>query len=429
MAAKKTTKDDTDSEFKNPNDILTTVLKNDKNQLNSALAENINYIISTGSLRLDSAMDGGLGPGVHRVGGISEGGKTSFCLQVMRNFLNTVEGGRGIFIKAEGRLGDNMKRRAGVEFLETPDEILNWRSKKGNKPGNCFVYNGNVYDDIIKLISHLIDNRDETKYCIVIDSMDALILQEDKDKYEKNMNTTSEKKQESERVAGAPKITKMFLKQMGLKLCAYGHLTFFISQVSANIETQYQSLDSKRQSNLMGTGGNAVVHWSNYTLEFMPRYNKDIITLKGGEDSKPDPDTNPILGHMVSVSFKKTPNEKSGYVYRYPVKYGAKPGKSVWLAREVFDMLLGWELIKKRGSWFNWSEFGLEKLKEIGYEPEAEKIQGRENMLAVVENDEKLCNYWYEYFSEVIKESQDQLESEEKDASDEGEEETKNEIL
>ena len=44
------------------------------------------YKISSGSLNLDIALDGGFCAGAHRLTGINEGGKTSCALTVAKNF-------------------------------------------------------------------------------------------------------------------------------------------------------------------------------------------------------------------------------------------------------------------------------------------------------------------------------------------------------
>ena len=46
----------------------------------------LNYKISSGSLNLDLALDGGLPAGVHRFTGVNEGGKTSCALSFAKNF-------------------------------------------------------------------------------------------------------------------------------------------------------------------------------------------------------------------------------------------------------------------------------------------------------------------------------------------------------
>ena len=49
--------------------------------------EEIDYKISSGSLKVDFELDGGFGPGLHRFTGMNEGGKSSEALEVMKNFL------------------------------------------------------------------------------------------------------------------------------------------------------------------------------------------------------------------------------------------------------------------------------------------------------------------------------------------------------
>ena len=48
--------------------------------------EERNYIVSSGSLLMDIEMGGGIGPGIIRASGITEGGKTSCALAFARNF-------------------------------------------------------------------------------------------------------------------------------------------------------------------------------------------------------------------------------------------------------------------------------------------------------------------------------------------------------
>ena len=87
-----------------PEELLSNFLKEHKeDHFNNE--ENIDYKISSGSLQFDMYLEGGFGPGLHRFTGVNEGGKTSESLQVMKNFLGTLSNSRGLYIKAEGRLG------------------------------------------------------------------------------------------------------------------------------------------------------------------------------------------------------------------------------------------------------------------------------------------------------------------------------------
>ena len=110
--------------------ILTSFLKNKKED-HYNFEEAVSYKVSTGSLTFDLLTGGGLRPGVHRFVGFTEGGKTSAALEVMKNFLNTVDGAKGFYIKAEGRLSEEMMKRSGVKFVFSAEQ---WEA------GTCFVF-------------------------------------------------------------------------------------------------------------------------------------------------------------------------------------------------------------------------------------------------------------------------------------------------
>ena len=126
--------------------------------------ESVNYKVSTGSLNLDMQTGGGLGPGLHRFVGFTEGGKTSASLEVMRNFLNTVPNSKGFYIKAEGRLSPEMQKRSGVKFVFDASE---WED------GTCFVFESNIYETVVDAMRKLVVNNDEkNKYMFIVDSVD-----------------------------------------------------------------------------------------------------------------------------------------------------------------------------------------------------------------------------------------------------------------
>ena len=80
--------------------------------------EQITWTCSTGSLQLDLFLDGGLKPGIFRVSGEPESGKTSFALNVARIFQDTVPNGFVFYINAEGRLTNELIERAGIDTSE-----------------------------------------------------------------------------------------------------------------------------------------------------------------------------------------------------------------------------------------------------------------------------------------------------------------------
>ena len=70
-----------------------------------------------------------------------------------------------------------------------------------------------------------------------------------------------------------------------------------------------------------------MLHYSDWILEFQPRWGKDAITSgpKGKEE---------LLGHWCKIVFRKTANEKTGIEVKYPIKYRAEAGKSVWVEKK-----------------------------------------------------------------------------------------------
>ena len=109
--------------------------KNKEHHFNSK-KELPNYKISTGSKRLDTRMGGGFGPGIHRIGGASEGGKTSLCIDVVANAFETLPNCKCFYIKAEGRLSENIQSRRGLKFVTSASE---WDNH------TVFVYKSNVF--------------------------------------------------------------------------------------------------------------------------------------------------------------------------------------------------------------------------------------------------------------------------------------------
>jgi len=342
--------------------------------------EAVNYRVSTGSLNMDMQTGGGLGPGLHRFVGFTEGGKTSASLEVMKNFLNTVPNSKGFYIKAEGRLSDEMRIRSGVKFVFDADE---WEA------GTCFVFESNIYETVVDAMRKLIMyNEEKNKYMFIIDSVDGLIAKNDLDK-------TFE---ESTKVAGGAVIAANLMKKISIALTKRGHMAIFISQVRSDIKLDPYSSAPIRQTS--ATGGNALLHFANFIFEFEPRFEGDII-LKDPAIKKADAVKNPIIGHYCKIYIKKSPNEKSKNRVSYPIKYGRKDGRSVWLEKEIVDMLMTWELVSRSGAWYYTSDEQRELAKKSGTEL-PEKFQGENAVFQFIENDEKLTKTLHKYFVDMI---------------------------
>lgn len=314
---------------------------------------------------------------------------TSESLEVMKNFRDSVEKPRLLYIKSEGRLEDILKKRSGIKFTENIEE---WEE------GTCFVLKCNLYDFIIDFLSELINNNPNgEKICIIIDSLDALILKCDMDKRLGDFNT---------RVAGAPLVTKRFMQRMSLPITEYGHMVILISQVTSQITTQYDGQPIKKIS---GSGGNAANHFATFSFDFLDRNKKDLILENPNADYNED--TNKIIGHWAKLIIRKSSNESSQSIVTYPIKHGRTGGTSIWWEKELIDILLEWEILIKKGSWFSFEENSVAELKKVcdtckvrnkqgdieEIEPDKVKIQGLEKVFAFLTDNPKVSVYWKEY--------------------------------
>jgi RecA/RadA recombinase len=379
MSKKEKVKEEKTETNGSSNAVLKSFLNNKKED-HYNFEETFNYKVSTGSLNLDMQTSGGIGPGLHRFVGFTEGGKTSAALEVMRNFLLSVPNSKGFFIKAEGRLSEEMQKRSGIKFVFDADS---WES------GTCFVFECNIYETAVDAMRQLVQfNEDKAKYMFVLDSVDGLISKGDMDK---NF-------EDSKKVAGGAVIASDFMKRMSIGLTKRGHMAIFISQVRSDIQLDPYSKAPIRQTS--ATGGNALLHFANFIFEFEPRFEGDVI-LKDPSIKKSDPVKNPIIGHYCKIYIKKSPNEKSKNRITYPIKYGRTNGRSVWLEKEIVDMLLTWEMVERSGAWYYISE----DLKEICSSSKIEipeKFQGENALFSFIEGNEKLTKILHKHFVDMI---------------------------
>ena len=326
------------------------------------------YTVSSGSLLLDIEMGGGIKPGVVRASGVTEGGKTSCALAFARNFQK-MKNSMAIYIKSEGRLSDDMVERAGVDTSENK-----W-----------FVYKSNVYQSVIDFMRQMVkDNPTDTRYMFIIDSMDALVPRGD---LEKGAD-------EALKVAGGSLISSDFLRRMALGLATRGHICYMISQVRATVKINpYEKSDPKVTN---ASGGNAMLHYSDWILEFQSRYVKDLISTQ--PNGKGD-----MLGHWCKVVFRKSANEKTGTEVRYPIRYGRVGGKSIWVEYEVVDMLLAWDMAQARGAWVTVSDDIIEEVKEKTGLEFKKQHQGMDNLRKYFEDNKEIGKYLFNKFREVLK--------------------------
>ena len=330
--------------------------------------EETDYIISSGSLLLDNEMAGGLRPSIIRASGISEGGKTSCALSFAKNFQETVDNGMVVYIKAEGRLSESMLERSG---LNTSEEKL-------------FIYKCNIFESVLQLMRQLImNNPSKCKYFFIIDSMDALIPKGDFDKGYGG-------KDDAHKVAGGSVLSSAFLKQMALALSTKGHICFMISQVRSKVSVNKYEKGDPNLTN--ASGGNALLHYSDWILEFQQRFNADRIPTDAKKQAE---------GHYCKIIFKKTTNEKTGTIVRYPIKYGRTNGASIWTEYEILDFMTQWEMVDVKTSWITVADEIVSELKDNGLEIK-EKHQGADNFCKYLEENEKVRNFLFKKFRAAL---------------------------
>lgn len=340
--------------------------------------EEFYYKIPCSSLIANSIMGGGLPTGAHRFIGNASGGKTSCTLDFMFNFFKEPLKRKGLYIKSEGKLPPEVRERSGVKFTTNP---LEWED------GVCLIVESNVYEFVFSVIGDLIrNNPTQTKYFIVIDSMDMLGKRDD----------LAKAMEDSAQVAGGALLTSVFLKKTSVALAKRGHICIFISQVRATIKIDpRQKTDTNRQAN--SSGPNSANHAAEWVLEFRARYQDDII-----RESADDKYSKPI-GHYCNIGIIKSVNETNGQEIRYPIKYGRTGGKSVWVEKELSSLCLMWNFVKKEKISYFWEENLFAELQEKFGETVPEKFVGMTKFEKFFEENEPAAKYLFEKFQNLLK--------------------------
>lgn len=315
--------------------------------------------ISTGSLIFDIFLDGGFRCGISRFIGEPGHGKTAQALTWGKHWQETVENGFVLYINAEGRLTEELLNGSGVNLSEDKFRIVR----------------DNIYENIADLINQLIiDNEEGTRYFFIIDSTDALLCQADVEKPFSEAST----------IAGGARMASAFNKRTCIHMGSRGHHLMLLSQTRANLAAK----GGPGSGGTTQSGGKAHEFYSSLTGKIDKLYSDLLIYPK--DDKKQDP-----VGQYFSVKFVKTFNEKTFRKIKVPIKYGV----GVWLEKEVVDICLMYQLLNKKGAWYNFNEKFLKDIKERCGEIE-EKFQGEHNIVAYFEANPEVTKCFAKYFRE-----------------------------
>lgn len=357
-----------------PEDQVSSFLKANKED-HFNYEEDTHYKVRASSLSLTALMDGGVTPGAHRALGVTTGGKTSCTLDLMYHFLQKGKGHRGLYVKSEGRLSQETRDRSGVTFVTDPAKWVD---------GTCFVFESNVYEAVFGLMGELIrNNPTKTRYFTIIDSLDMMAKRAD----------LAKALEDAGQVAGGALLTSVFLKKTSASLAKRGHICWFISQVRESIKLNPYEKSSPRQGG--ASGGHAIEHAGDWVIEFLPRFGDDIIRAGSEKNGK-------ILGHYCRVKVIKSNNESYLREIRYPIKYGRKNAQSVWVEREIVDLMVGWEQLEKAGSWLKINADLRAEVKTATGIDLPEKVQGLDKAYALLEEQPTVTQHLFEKFLKLV---------------------------
>jgi len=381
---KKTTKEPEEKkeEQVSSKDLLGSFLQENKDE-HLAFVRPKQIRISTGSLILDSLVTVRSGGVVRLVGKGAELGKSSEAFVLADNYMHTMPKSKTLFVKAEARLTPEIVARSGLNFVYKAED---WAE------GTVFVFPCNVFEVMAELLEFVIPQMHESNehLCIIIDSLDGLILRTDKAK------NVWGAKADNVKVAGVPLLTKLLFRRLGLLLAHYDALMLVTGQFSADIKLDPYSPGTPRQAET--SGGNAIAHQSDYVFQYLPRYQGDYILENPNE--KPDYLKNKTVGIYATLEIKKSGTDVSGSRIKIPIKKG-RVGNAIWREREIVDMMLAWELLKKSGSWIQVDPSILTEIEKNTGIKLPEKVQGLEKVYAALEAEPKVVEYLFQKFSEL----------------------------
>lgn len=288
------------------------------------------------TLSLDVALSGGIPSGVTvLISGKPKVGKTSLCLQILKNAID----------RERAAFYFDIERRCSKSLLQTIDglDISKLNIIKSTEERSLFA------EDYLNILERTI--KDNRNCVIVVDSLAML----------STMAEQSESIGSSKDMSGPPKLLSSFFRRMQQTVDNNDVILIFISQLITNRDP-----GGKKYIEKGGVGIQyATSVWLNCTWAKM--WDKDI-------------NTNAPLGHDVQIAVQCSALGPPHLPCSVPIRFGS----GIDLAKDIIINSENVGLIQKAGSWYSIPDILDENKEPI-------KFQGIDKMINYMnENKDKL---------------------------------------
>ncbi len=315
--------------------------------------------ISTGSFYFDQVLGGGFRASCWSrfYSKNPESGKSSQGLKWGKQWQDHY-GERAVVIvfNAEGRITKDLIDRSGLDTSKERFRIIDT----------------NKADFIWTVIERLVNNNaDGRLYFFIVDSTDAC----------KRTVDIGKGFDEADKIGGTAAILSAAGKELSLIFSVMGHHLYMSSQARDKMTKG----PTGAAGGVQASGGNAPKFYSSLTGNIVPHWSDLSIRETSDPKSKE-------IGRLVNIKLEKTPNESTGTVVAFPVKYGHIGG--VWREYEAFLICkMDGNLIDKGSGSFEFNEKYVEELKAVGITLEKTKIRGEAAVRAFFEANPDLVNH------------------------------------
>ncbi len=91
----------------------------------------------------------------------------------------------------------------------------------------------------------------------------------------------------------------------------------------------------------------------------------------------------------------------TGTKVKIPIKKG-RVGSAIWIEREIVELMVGWSLLEKAGSWLKLDEKLRAEIKTEAGVDLPEKVQGMDKVYALLESEPEAVKFLYRKFSGLV---------------------------